>query len=122
MYCSQRIGLTQENQFPCLLFGELNMKIISITPFFAVAILGIAVFSAHPSLGQKNDFSEWKSNQQILLLIENCQAGQVSIEECKSRAANILEVCKTTHVLVCDDHRLLNLLDGKQVKIETSRF
>lgn len=92
------------------------MKLISMTPFIAVIVLGFAVFTSHPSSVHGNDLAEWKSNQQILLLIENCQSGILHSETCKSRIPTILDECKSFHVLACDDKRLVNLAYPDQFK------
>ena len=93
------------------------MNYASTTPFIAILILGIAVFSANPSPTQRTDLSQWKSNQQILLLIENCQDGQIGMGECVSKIPPILDQCKSFHVLACDDQRLLILLNSEHTKI-----
>ncbi len=94
------------------------MKWISTSPFFAILLLGIAVFAAHPSLEQRVDLSEWKNNQKILLLIENCQDGQLSQSECESEVPLVLDQCKSSHVLACDDKRLGYILNLGKPNLE----
>lgn len=93
------------------------MKIASMSPFFAIIILGVAVFAGHSSFNQKIDLSQWKSNQQILLLIENCEDGQMDMGSCKAKIPTVLDQCKSFHVLACDDNRLLDLLNSGNPQI-----
>ncbi len=94
------------------------MKLISTSPFLAILLLGIFVFAAHPSSEQRVDLTHWKSNQKILLLIENCQDGQLSSTICKSEAPRVLDDCKSLHVLACDDKRLEDILSVGTSKLE----
>ncbi|HJU14624.1 MAG TPA: hypothetical protein VJ792_09240 [Candidatus Nitrosotalea sp.] len=87
------------------------MKFASISPFIAVIILGIAVFAGHPMLDRSVDMTQWKANQQILLLIENCQDGHMSASSCKEQLPTVLDQCRSFHVLACDDDRLAGLLN-----------
>lgn len=66
---------------------------------------------------QKMDISQWKSNQQILLLIENCQDGQIGMDQCQSKIPTVLDQCKSFHVLACDDERLAALLNVGHAKV-----
>ena len=93
------------------------MKVVSISPFFAIVILGIAVFAGHSSFNQKIDLTQWKSNQQILLLIENCEDGQMDMDSCKTKIPTVLDQCRDFHVLACDDSRLLGLLNSGNAQI-----
>ncbi|GEM_PF-2139757 len=93
------------------------MKLASISPFIAILILGIAVFASHSTLNQKIDLTQWKSNQQILLLIENCQDGQLDADACQSKIPTVLDQCKSFHVLACDDDRLTGLLNTGHAKV-----
>ena len=93
------------------------MKPVSIAPFIAILILGIAIFTANPSAVHRTDMAQWKSNQEILLLIENCQDGQLGIDKCESKIPSVLEQCKSFHVLACDDQRLANLLNFGHPKV-----
>ncbi|MDE1861651.1 MAG: hypothetical protein KGI33_01935 [Thaumarchaeota archaeon] len=91
----------------------------SISPFVAVIILGIAVFSSHQSLDRAIDLTQWKANQRILLLIENCQDGQMSPDACQVQIPSVLDHCRTFHVLACDDQRLTGLLNRWHANVET---
>lgn len=93
------------------------MKLVSITPFIAIFVLGIAVFTASPSLDKRVDLTQWKTNQQILLLIESCQDGQLNTDMCESKIPTILDECKSFHVLACDDQRLVGILNKGHAKI-----
>lgn len=95
------------------------IKFASTTPFIAVLILGIAIFSANPLPAQRMNLAEWKSNQQILLFIENCQDGQLGLDECKMQIPIMLDQCKTFHVLACDDERLGQILNTDHVRMTT---
>ena len=85
------------------------MKLASITPFIAISVLGVAVFTGHPVQDQKVDLTSWKSNQQILLFIENCQDGRLSISACREQVPAVLVQCRAAHVLACDVERLAEL-------------
>lgn len=96
------------------------MKASSLTPFIAIAILGLAVFSASPSIDKRVDMRQWRINQQILLLIENCQSGQVSMDSCRTEIPVVLDKCRTFHVLACDDQRLVELIEPSHVDVRSS--
>lgn len=93
------------------------MKLASITPFIAISILGIAVFSGQPVLNHKIDLTQWRSNQQILLLIENCQDGQLSASACSEKIPDVLDQCRAVHVLACDDSRLEALAGAGHLRV-----
>ncbi len=93
------------------------MKLASITPFIAISILGIAVFSGHSALNRSVDLTQWRNNQQILLLIENCQDGQITMSDCKEQIPNVLDQCRAIHVLACDDERLAGILHSGDIKV-----
>lgn len=72
---------------------------------------------ANPTPAQKIDITQWRSNQRILMLIENCQDGQISMRECQTDIPTIFDQCKLSHVLACDDDRLVGLLNAAHAKI-----
>lgn len=80
-------------------------------------ILGIAVFAGHPMLDHSVDMSQWKANQQILLLIENCQDGHTSASSCTAQIPVVLDQCRSFHVLACDDSRLEGLANPGHSKV-----
>ena len=97
-------------------WGEPDLRLARLSPFIAVAVLGFSVFTGHATLNRTVDLSEWRANQQILLLIENCQDGQMSMSSCREQIPPVLDQCKESHVLACDDHRLTELLGADKIR------